>query len=226
MMATLLMNASILLSSAVWAHKPSFSDGRFAGPDQALRIADVDLSQVVYHEATDEAPYLWLTFEGQAGQKVDLQIGLPVIDRLKDLRPAVALIGPGLPEVDVPFEVPEGMGGEIVRTDDVEKPRFFYERFTGTNSWILRETAVTVPQNGQYFLVGYLPSGETDKFWVAVGTREDWGVSDLGKLPGWTKKVRRFHEVGGWPRLQKIAGGVGAAVVAGLTWLIVNLLRK
>jgi len=119
----------LCLCGAASAHRPTISDGRAVDLEHAIFVADPDLSQVVYHEVTADAAQLWLAFDATAGKSLHVQLGVPVLDRLKGYAPSVALVGPGLPEAELPFEIPEGWGGivwaggpaeEGVRVDGVE----------------------------------------------------------------------------------------------------------
>jgi len=200
---TLLLCTFSLTPSAL-AHRPTFSDGSATDPNAAHEIKEVDVSQVVYHELTQDAQQLWLTFEAEKDYVLFVQIGVPVLDRLEDYRPAVVLLGPGLPEVDLPFGIPAGLGGRIISTDDVTEPRLFHEHFTDTRSWILKELDIPLPASGRYYLVAYHPTGTPGKVWVAVGKLERFGLGDLLRFRQWTIQARRFHEerVGlGLPRI-------------------------
>ena len=138
---------TLILVSVAFAHKPSFSDGRFDSMDAPYEVQDPDVSIVVYHEVTCERPQLWMTLETRADAPTYLQLGVPVIDRLEDYRPSVAMLAPGLPPLDeatVPFDVPQGLGGIVFDTDAVDTPGDFYEPFTQTESWILVEEHVQV----------------------------------------------------------------------------------
>ena len=117
------------------AHIPIFS-GANAGtsPENAVFIDDASISHAVYHEVTEQTPRLWMTFDFEAGQEIYTQLGVPVLDRLAEFRPAFAVLGPGLPEIDLPFEIPDGLGGLLFTTDDIDEPEFFHEEFTGTDS--------------------------------------------------------------------------------------------
>lgn len=98
-----------LVSSTAHAHIPIVNSGTTGVRlDNAVFIDDPEVSHVVYHEVTPAAPQLWITFDLEAGQEAFVQLGIPVLDRLADFRPAFALLGPGLSEVDLPFEIPEG----------------------------------------------------------------------------------------------------------------------
>jgi hypothetical protein len=124
-----------------------------------------------------------------------VQIGVPAIDRLKDFRPAMAIVGPGLPDNDPPFTLPKDAGAKVLLTKEVAKPRFFHEHFTNTDSWILRGETVVLPKAGRYYLVGYSPDKQTGKLWLSVGKKESFSLEDLKDFPTWTKKIQAFHEV-------------------------------
>ncbi|MBN1341494.1 MAG: hypothetical protein JXQ73_02380 [Phycisphaerae bacterium] len=213
MLLALLALLPLSLTDRAWAHRPTFSDGSANEPNKALVIDDVTVSQVVYHQATAESPRLWQKFDGKKDQPLWVQIGVPVIDRLKDYRPAVALLGPGLAPVELPFSIPDNLGGVIITTDDVTDPRVFHEHFTDTKSWIIKEQEIPLPADGTYYLVGYLPSDELGKFWVAVGKREVFGLADLFKFREWTVKARQFHEQDVGLGLPTIPCGIAAAPV-------------
>lgn len=185
----------VILSSPAYAHRPTMSDGTAIDAAHAIEFQDVQISRVVYHDATKQAPQVWITFEVDKPQELFLQIGVPVLDRLRQYRPALALLGPGLPDVRVPFEFPKGLGGMVLDTRDVEKPEDFYEPFTGTRSWILKEQNVKLPDAGRYYVVAYDPDGKSGKLWAALGRKEEWGAKDMLKMPKIITEVRQFHEV-------------------------------
>ncbi|MHC4828544.1 MAG: CIA30 family protein [Planctomycetota bacterium] len=185
----------VVLSSTAFAHRPTMSDGAASDADHAIEFQDVQISRVVYHEVTEQAPRVWITFEIDQPQTLFLQIGVPVLDRLRDYRPALALIGPGLPDLRLPFESPGGLGGVVIDTRDIERPRDFYEPFTKTRSWILREKDVLLPEAGRYYVVAYEPDEQPGKLWAATGRKEVWNSSDILNMSKIMTQVRRFHEV-------------------------------
>jgi hypothetical protein len=97
--------------------------------------------------------------------------------------------------VQLPFEIPAGLGGQIFDTETVKEPRVYHEPFTGTDSWVWREIRFKAPATGKYFVVAYVPSGETEKVWVALGEQERFGPLDLFRFPGWRSRTRQFHEI-------------------------------
>ena len=185
--------------AVAWAHQPTMSDGSAPDASTALLITDVDLSQVVYHEVTAQSPQLWLAFDLEEGQSLYFQLGLPVIERLTDYRPALALIGPGLPPADLPFAIPDGLGAQLFTSEQVAEPRRFDEPFSGTSSWILLTETIQVPATGRYYLVAYDPAGQPGKVWVALGQREEFSFSDIAALQEILPQVRQFHESGAAP---------------------------
>ncbi len=177
----------------LWAHVPIFPDGSGTGPDSAVQIDDVTISQVVYGELTTASPQLWLTFS-TSERMLKLQLGIPKLDRLAEFRPALAVLGPGLPDMTLPFSTPAGLGGVLFTSDAVDAPESFHEPFTGTDSWILKEVSLALPQAGQYYIVAFAPGEQVDKLWVSVGERERFTAEDLANLPDLVQRVREFHE--------------------------------
>jgi len=210
----------ICVSFAAFAHKPASIGGLFPTAGEALRMEDIDVSQVVYSPLSEADSQLWLTFEATAGTTLDVSLGLPVLDRLADDRPTLAVLGPGLPAIDLPIEVPPDIGG-VVFESAARAPRFFHEHVTGTESWILIEDAVTLPETGTYYVVAF-PSGDrVDKLWVAIGTREQFGLRDLLSFPSIIRDVRAFHEVSDQPHWSRtVALAAFAALALGvIAWV-------
>lgn len=176
------------------AHKPVIVDGGPSSFENPYVLDDPEVSQVGYHEARDGARELWFAFDLRAGDSVLLEAGVPFIERFAMLRPGIAFIGPGLPQVQTPFPIPEGYGGFVFRYDDAA-PDLFDEAFTGTLSWIWPRERPAAAESGVHYAVGFLPSGEDGKFWIAVGEREEFGFSDILRLPRIVLQVRAFHEV-------------------------------
>lgn len=186
--------ALAMASTSAWAHRLVPDDGTHTSSDAALLIEDPDLSQVVYHEVTTESNALWMRLERLEGDTVYWQLGMPAIDGLEDYRPTVVLLGPGLPEVDVPFDIPEGLGGIVTTTAGLDAEPFS-EEFTGTEDLIVKETTFEVPASGTYYLVAYEPDGAPGKFWLAIGKREAFGLSDILSYSDVLSFVRAYHEV-------------------------------
>ena len=195
-LSPLVLMTCISLPQQASAHRPIFTDAAGTAPETAIQMGRPDISQVVYRQIAKETPGIWLTFTAPKEFALFIQVGVPVIDRLKDFRPAMAVVGPGLPDEGVPFPIPDHMGAKIFSTQKVEKPRFFHEPFTNTDSWILRSETVKLSAPGRYYLVAFSPKKQTGKLWLSIGTKESFNLGDLMEFPTWKKRVQEFHELG------------------------------
>jgi hypothetical protein len=212
--------AALCFTFPAAAHKPVSIGEAYPTFDRALWMEDIDVSQVAYSELTETDRALWLAFDANAGTRLDFSLGVPVIDRLAEYRPSLAVLGPGLPTIDLPFEAPPSVGGVVFETAGTE-PRFFHEPFTGTDSWILLEEAIELPETGTYYVVAWPPDDLADKLWVAIGLREQFGLRDVLSLPTIVRDVRAFHETNRRPSVLVTAGKLlFLALAAGLiAWL-------
>lgn len=194
------MLVSLLLLATASAHRPSFGDEGMSSAEDAYVIEDIDISIVVYKELVCEDSELWMTFDGAADQELYVQLGVPEIDRLREHRPAVAVLGPGMPPLDeaVPFEVPEGLGGYVFHASD--EPAAFYEPFTQTDSWIWVEERLNLPAAGTGYVVGFHPDGVSGKIWLATGEIENFEGIAVDEMASWGPIVREFHEVDEYER--------------------------
>ena len=192
------MGWMLLIAGAAWAHKPSFSAGEYGSADDAFFVAEPEISIVVYHEVTCDASELWLTFPIDTETPLYVQLGVPVIDRLRDQRPAIAILAPGLPSLegeDLPFDVPDDLGGLVYWTDDMGEEEYtFYEPFTQTESWIYVEEYVDLPESGLGYVVAWNPDEMTGKLWVATGTVEDFSDVSPSDFSAWLPAVQTYHE--------------------------------
>lgn len=184
----------VFMTGMAFAHKPVFRSEQGTDPNSAIPFLEPDISQVLYRELT-EGGQIWTVFMAPDAFELYVQIGIPVLERQAKFRPSLAIVGPGLPEPNVPFAVPEGLG--VYRMDtQMNEARFFHEPFTGTDSWILATQTIQLPKKGRYYIVAFDARAEAGKLWIAVGTKEKFGFFDLFRFPKIKKWVREFHEVG------------------------------
>jgi len=203
-----------LLSVGAQAHRPVAIGGTFDGPAESVRVTDPDVSQVVYGDVSVAHPSLWVAVDVAAAMDLYVQLGVPALERLRAFRPQMAIVGPGLPSLALPFAVPSGLGGILVVTSSVADGAFFHEPPTDTDSWILGEALVHLPTAGTYYVVVWSSSIVDGKAWVAVGQREAFGWKDMVTLPKTINAVRAFHEVGPDSRLVTTSKILFLAVVA------------
>jgi hypothetical protein len=160
-----------------------------------LPIDHPDVSQVYYARLEGVRRQVWFRFSGKAGDRIWFQVGVPVIDRLAGLEPRAAVVGPGLPAVDVGFDLPPGADALVFAP--AGRPREFHEEFTGTSSWIWLEQEYVLPASGTWYVVAFsgTPASADDKLWLAIGTKERFGIGDLFRFGAIKRFVRAFHEV-------------------------------
>jgi hypothetical protein len=160
-----------------------------------VSIADPQVSQVYYCALEAVRRQLWFRFTGKAGDCIWIQVGVPLLERLRGLRPSAAVVGPGLPATDLGFDLPPDHGAVVLETP--QSPRSFDEPFTGTSSWIWIEQEYTLPAPGTWYVVAFsdLPASDRDKLWLAIGTKERFGLGDLVRFGAIRRFVRKFHEV-------------------------------
>lgn len=221
--------AVVAISFVAAAHKPAAIGESYPTRADAIQLRDIDVSQVIYTEITETEPQSWFFVETETAFDLYISLGVPTIERFAGFRPTVAIIGPGLPSADLPasVEVPSGSGAILLETADILEPESFYEPFTGTQSWILFQQTVSLPQAARYDVVLFSSAEEENaepmwgKLWVAIGVRESFGIRDVLGLPGIVRDVRAFHEVP--PRMSAVDWirlAVAAAVVGWVVWTV------
>lgn len=220
----LLVLALVLcLSGASSAHRPLFPGPQAAHPGSAVPIADPAVSYVIYSELTAEAPRTWFVFENDRPREIAVQLGVPEEPRKKVTEPVVVLFGPGLPDPPegLPLAPPQGEGAGALTVAPDEAPEPFSEPITGTKSRIVADIHLRLPSAGTYYGVLYDAEGDGGKAWVSIGQREGFSWGDIPRLPGWIRKVRRFHEVSGWPSWawMSVAGLVALGSVV-MGWIL------
>lgn len=189
------ISAAALFCSDAFAHRYIPNQGDHSTFEDAIAISDVNVSQVGYQEVTPALPRLWFSFAAAEGQELHVELGVPQIERLREYRPALAVLGPGLPAIDVPFAIPDGYGGWLFPTDAIAEPEAFHEPFTGTDSWLFPAKDLVLPTAGAYYVVAFVPSEQPGKLWMAVGTAEQFTFKDIFSLLDVIYRVRTFHEV-------------------------------
>ena len=160
-----------------------------------LPIEKPDVSQVYYARLEGFRRQVWFRFSGKAGDRIWFQVGVPVLERLAGLEPRAAVVGPGLPAVDLGFELPPDLGAVVFAPPG--RPREFHEEFTGTSSWIWLEQEYVLPSSGTWYVVAFSDTvvSADDKLWLAIGTKERFGLCDLFRFGSIKRFVREFHEV-------------------------------
>lgn len=187
--------ALLAAAPALHAHNLIRADSAPNDWSDPLPIERPDVSQVYYARLEGIRRQVWFRFTGKAGDRIRFQVGVPVLERLRGLEPRAALVGPGFPAADLGFELPPATGAVVFAP--AGQPREFHEEFTGTSSWIWLEEEYVLPYAGTWYIVAFsddIVSAE-DKLWLAIGTKERFGLGDLFRFGSIRRFVRAFHEV-------------------------------
>ncbi len=220
------------------AHRPD--QGNDAG---VTEIPNITTSYAYYRElGTADRVHIY-RFEAEAGQFLHAGINLPQLARLKTYGVSMALIGPGLPPVEMdrlPLSGVEdheheegddhahdesGSGSDadlsFLQASDLggiivesEIGDDFFEPFTQTRYWGRQVLELDLPESGTYALVIWNPQGAAGKYVLDTGTAEVFGPLDLFRFPVWWVQPRVYFEQ--TPQLI----GFALVVLGGLTGLI------
>jgi hypothetical protein len=212
----------------VWAHQPYFEETDIVA-GAPWQVDDPTVSTALYATLESAQDVDYYTFQGQAGQTILLALTIPQVEGQDLFAPTMALMGPGLPEADVPRRVvrPEGSGALLLSPDPGPAPTFF-EPFSRTSYWDRQEERVPLPADGPYTVAVWHPEGEMGRYVFVVGDRELPGGD-----PAFPIKMRSYWtQVGAparplqiwWP----VIAGAGALVLAAglLAWWLVRRGRR
>jgi hypothetical protein len=188
--------ALVAVPGTASAHTPIQDGEPHDDAGDALVVKDPGLSQVAYQDMAGR-PTFWLAVDLRQGESLYVQLGTPDIARLASYRPQLVLVGPGMGDDAVPFDVPAGAGVTVL--DPTGPPTRFDEMFTGTKDLIWMTRTLPAPATGRYYVVAYGPSDVQGKVFVTIGLREQFGLNDLLTYHDTVRGVRAFHEVAGTP---------------------------
>jgi len=162
--AALLLGLGLAASPPADAHLP-------ANADALARSRSVDA------EFIDGDEVFVMDMHLESGAALPLDVLVPPQDHLREHRPALALLGPGLPAprgdtaAQIPGGVPLGAGVWVQWNDAPERP-VVYEPTTRRVFW--GSPAVALPlQSGDYEVRVWSPEGTTGPFSVGVGVDDD-----------------------------------------------------
>jgi hypothetical protein len=200
----LICSISILAPTATLAHQPFFEDQDITF-DQPWPIKDATISTAVYATLSSTTDVDYFTFEGAEQEVILLELTIPQITGQDSFAPTLVLMGPDLPEIDMPQGIvqPEGSGALLLEPSAGPAPTF-YEPFSGTSYWERQEERVTLPAGGQYVVAVWHPQGEVGRYTFVIGEKER-----LGGDPAFPVKMRSY-----WTPVEVPAPGPESADVA------------
>lgn len=144
---------------------------QFTTPEPALTIPNRKISWASYRIFGCDAPVFWLEADADEAQKLILTVGVPALERVRDVRISFAVVGPSLPALPANVEVPAvvrdsvraGSGAVVVNvaadqttcdhvkshtmgssTEVVDNRCEFCEELGGSHSWVLIDDEIQV----------------------------------------------------------------------------------
>tara|TARA_B100001146_G_scaffold85726_1_gene76148 strand:- start:485 stop:1210 length:726 start_codon:yes stop_codon:yes gene_type:complete len=182
------MSFGYISTTIVYAHIPFISKDKHGTAQKSLVVADIAISKVIYQDLTSKSPESWIAFQAQKDDLLYFQLGVPLLDDLKDFRPSIGLFSKSSNSTVSNLEVIRKFG-----TDDITEPDIFYEPFTKTSSWTFTEHQLVIPTTGIYYLATFSPNSQLGKVWVSIGKEEAFGPRDWISLPSKISEIKKFH---------------------------------
>jgi len=169
----------VFLMLARWtpamAHQPFFEEEDIKA-NNPWQIEDPTVSTAVYATLDSPADVDYFTFEVEAGQSILLQMTIPQIEGQEQFAPTMALMGSGLPALELPnlIQTLVGQGGVLLPPPS-EPATTFFEPFSRTSYWERQEERVTLPRDGRYVVAVWHDSGEAGRYVFVLGEKEELG---------------------------------------------------
>ena len=169
-----LLVTGMVVPSAL-AHQPFFEENDIEAGNP-WEIDDPTISTALYATLDSHGDVDYFSFEGLIQEVILLEITIPQIEGQEGFAPTMTLMGPGLPDADLPDEiiVPEGAGALVIEPPTGPAPTF-YEPFSRTYYWERQEQRVILPAGGRYVVAVWHPEGEVGRYTFVIGEKEKFG---------------------------------------------------
>jgi hypothetical protein len=183
LLGTLLL--SPFLAGQAAAHSPDFpSDNTSLAT--AWEIHDPAKSWAIYAEmGAGQVDYYSLDL-GQ-GDRIFLNLIVPVMERDQDFLPVMALLGPGIVDQGLlpgDVEVPDGYGHIVIESNMADEPT--YEAFSPGSFYNVSWYDGVAPQAGTYYVAVYeaeLSAGDGGNYGFPVGYTESFTLEEMVTIP-------------------------------------------
>ena len=168
---------SFLVTSPAYGHKLILHDDSHRSLETALVIPDHKISWAIYENLeTDGAKFY--TFDAKEGDSFYASIVIPKIEGLEEYAPNLIVMD---------SRTIQNSNGASVAQLSTEKflyegsypGREFYEPFGQVTYWERQEVKLTIPSDGQYYIIVVDEKNQSGKYSLAVGTIEDFSGSDF-----------------------------------------------
>lgn len=189
------------LKSTALAHIP-LDTSASASKEEPIMIEDHKISWAAYNQLDNAGDVDYYSFQTEQGEEIYFSMVIPQIERYKDFKPDVALIGPGLENnyagcdsdyINSLLKIDPDEKIIIVR-DDQDNSEIFFEPFTQTSYWRRQQFTTAAPAAGTYYLAVFSEEKVQGKYTLAIGRKEVWTFSELIRMPKIWWDTRMFVE--------------------------------
>ena len=170
----------LLLTPLLFGHYPIIEKRHEQNSIIDLRDPTAQSIAVYGRISTPEEVDLY-RFSAAKESDIPLEALVPIRRNSEHFHPALAFLYKDGPEVEIPFEFPEGYGGEIITAPEGPRETFF-EPFSLERMYHGTERKVHVRPGQVYFLAVFEPDYYMGDYSVGIGTVEDFQRSSKGQL--------------------------------------------
>jgi len=194
----------ILLNFVFFSSIPVMDNEIHSSLLTSLWIENPEKSHITFHEFDNEHKEFWLGFKAKKNQSVNLIVGVPEIERLKDFKVKAVIMGPAIEEEfkwgyfsdkeDIMKEMKYNWGAMVVLPEG-EKMEYT-DPISDISSWVVLLHTFIAPADGDYFIM-IIPDTELEngKIEIVFGEEFDFSVADILQMPYWRKFIDEFYEI-------------------------------
>lgn len=164
----------VVILTPVMGHQPFFEDKEFTF-DSPGHIRDPIISTAIYAALETPRDVDYYDFNASKGESIFLSITIPQIAGQENFAPTMALIGPGLDNVDLPKNVTKPQYSGALILPPTANATYFFEPFSRTSYWTRQENNVTLPANGRYLVAVWDDKGQIGRYVFIIGYKEVLG---------------------------------------------------
>ncbi len=168
--------------AAAHGHQGLYESSDVTGFEDAIVLKKPDVSYAAYMRLDKPGDVDFISFTVDGPMKIKASLLVPRRPEFADYYPVFAVVGPGLarPASEIPFELPEGYGAEVIISEPSDNRPKFYEPFSGTKYYRGFETFErVVDEPGQYYLAVWSPDGEYGDYTVTYGEKESFSPREM-----------------------------------------------
>ncbi|TFG56955.1 MAG: hypothetical protein E4H30_02335 [Methanomassiliicoccus sp.] len=211
----LIVIAVLIIAGTSVAHSPQFVEDN-ESLETALEVKDTVKSWAIYSHLHDGDPRYY-TFEMSEGDRLLLNLIVPVKDGDEGFLPRMVLMAPGIPnEGVVPglVEIPDGYGYQVIESSLPEEAT--YEGFSPSAYYDLGSSDSPAPVTGRYYVAVFSTPPVEGNFALVVGYAESFTLQEMVLIPFSLYSVYLWEGQEAWQVLSPMA----LTLVAGVAFYL------